>query len=100
MNEFFESIKKRDPAAKSIISIVLTYPGVKAILFHKLSHKLWKAKIYLIARTISQFSRFLTGIEIHPAAVIGKNLLFFSEKQEKVRYLMLQKFGILGISKE
>ena len=74
MNEFFESIKKRDPAAKSIISIVLTYPEVKAILFHKLSHKLWSAKIYLIARTISQFSRFLTGIEIHPAAVIGKNL--------------------------
>ena len=74
MNEFFESIKKRDPAAKSIISIVLTYPGVKAILLHKLSHKLWNAKIYLIARAISQFSRFLTGIEIHPAAVIGKNL--------------------------
>ena len=74
MKEFFESIKKRDPAAKSIISIVLTYPGVKAILFHKLSHNLWKAKIYLIARTISQFSLFLTGIEIHPAAVIGKNL--------------------------
>ena len=74
MNNFFDSIKQRDPAAKSKLSILLIYPGVKAVFFHKLTHKLWNFKMYLIARSISQFSRFLTGIEIHPAAIIGKNL--------------------------
>ena len=74
MKDFFESIIKRDPAARSIISIIITYPGVKAVFFHYFAHKLWIAKIYLIARMLSQFSRFLTGIEIHPAVKIGKNL--------------------------
>ena len=74
MNNFFESIIKRDPAARNKINIILAYPGVKAVFFHFVAHKLWKLKIYLIARMISQFSRFLTGIEIHPAAKIGKNL--------------------------
>ena len=74
MNDFFESIIKRDPAARNKINIILAYPGVKAVFFHFVAHKLWKLKIYLIARMISQFSRFLTGIEIHPAAKIGKNL--------------------------
>ena len=74
MNNFFESIIKRDPAARNKINIIVAYPGVKAVFFHFVAHKLWKLKIYLIARMISQFSRFLTGIEIHPAAKIGKNL--------------------------
>ena len=74
MNEFLESIKNRDPAAKSKSTILLTYPGVKAVMIHKFDHNLWKLKIYLLARAVSQFSRFLTGIEIHPAAKIGKNL--------------------------
>ena len=74
MNEFLESIIKRDPAAKNKISVLLTYPGVKAVFLHGIANRIWKMKIYLIARMISQFSRFLTGIEIHPAAKIGKNL--------------------------
>ena len=74
MNNFLESIIKRDPAARNKINVILAYPGVKAVFFHFIAHKLWKLKIYLIARIISQFSRFLTGIEIHPAAKIGKNL--------------------------
>ena len=74
MNNFLESIIKRDPAARNKINVILAYPGVKAIFFHFIAHKLWELKIYLIARIISQFSRFLTGIEIHPAAKIGKNL--------------------------
>ena len=74
MNEFLESIKERDPAAKSQITILLTYPGVKAVIIHNFAHHLWKFKMYLLARAVSQFSRFLTGIEIHPAAKIGKNL--------------------------
>ena len=74
MNEFLESIIKRDPAAKSKLSIILTYPGAKAVFFHKIANFFVIAKFHLVARIISQFSRFLTGIEIHPKANIGKNL--------------------------
>ena len=74
MNEYLESIIRRDPAARNKLGIILTYPGVKAIFFHFLANKLWNFKFYLFARMTSQFSRFLTGIEIHPAAKIGKNL--------------------------
>ena len=74
MNDFLESIKSRDPAAKSVLSIVLTYPGVKAVFFHKFAHLFYVAGFDLIARIISQIIRFFTGIEIHPGAKIGKNL--------------------------
>ena len=74
MNNYLDSIIKRDPAARNKLSILLSYPGVKAVFFHLIASKLWEIKFYLIARMISQFSRFLTGIEIHPAAKIGKNL--------------------------
>ena len=74
MNNYLESIKKRDPAAKSILSIILTYPGVKAVFFHQISNFFYKAGFDLIARIISQIIRFFTGIEIHPGAKIGKNL--------------------------
>ena len=74
MNDYLESIKKRDPAAKSILSIILTYPGVKAVFFHQISNFFYKAGFDLIARIISQTIRFFTGIEIHPGAKIGKNL--------------------------
>ena len=74
MNDFLESIKSRDPAAKSVLSIILTYPGVKAVFFHKFAHLFYVAGFDLIARIISQTIRFFTGIEIHPGAKIGKNL--------------------------
>ncbi|MEK9918769.1 MAG: serine O-acetyltransferase EpsC [Pelagibacteraceae bacterium] len=74
MNEYLNSIISRDPAAKSILSIILTYPGVKAVFFHRIANFFYKAGFELIARIISQTSRFFTGIEIHPGAKIGKNL--------------------------
>ena len=74
MNDYLQSVIDRDPAAKSKLSVLLTYPGVKAVLFHQIAHFFCVAKFDLIARVISQFSRFLTGIEIHPKAKIGKNL--------------------------
>jgi serine O-acetyltransferase len=74
MGNFLQSIIDRDPAAKSKLSLILTYPGVKAVFFHRIANFFSVAKFNLIARIISQFSRFLTGIEIHPAAKIGKNL--------------------------
>ena len=74
MNSYLQSIIDRDPAAKSKISIILTYPGVKAVFFYKIANFFSVAKFYLVARMISQLARFITGIEIHPAAKIGKNL--------------------------
>ena len=74
MNNYLQSIIDRDPAAKSKLSVVLTYPGVKAVFFHRIANFFATAKFDLLARIISQFSRFLTGIEIHPRAKIGKNL--------------------------
>jgi serine O-acetyltransferase len=74
MSDFLQSIIDRDPAAKSKLSLILTYPGVKAVFFHRIANFFQLAKFYLVARIISQLSRFLTGIEIHPGAKIGKNL--------------------------
>ena len=66
------SMKKRDPAARSLLEIILCYPGLHALFFHRIAHVLWNFKLYLIARFVSHISRFLTAIEIHPAAIIGK----------------------------
>ena len=74
MNDYLQSIIDRDPAARSKLSVILTYPGVKAVFFYKIANFFSIAKFHLIAKIISQFSRFLTGIEIHPGAKIGKNL--------------------------
>ncbi len=74
MNDFIRSIKERDPAAKSTLSVVLTYPGVKAVFFHRIAHFFHLAGFDLLARIISQTTRFFTGIEIHPGAKIGNNL--------------------------
>ena len=74
MTNYLDSIIKRDPAARNKLSIVLTYPGVKSVFFHRIANNLWNLNLYTLARIVSQFSRFLTGIEIHPAAKIGKNL--------------------------
>ena len=61
----------RDPAARSYLEIITTYPGVHAILFHRVAHRVWKMKLYWLGRLISHIARLLTGIEIHPGAVIG-----------------------------
>ena len=73
MKDYLDSIIKRDPAAKSILGVIITYPGVKALFFHRIANFFYIAKFDLIARIISQLSRFFTGIEIHPGAKIGKN---------------------------
>ena len=74
MYEYLQSIIYRDPAAKSKLSIILTYPGVKAVFFHKVASFFHIAGLPLLARITSQATRFFTGIEIHPGAKIGKNL--------------------------
>ena len=74
MNEYLDSIIDRDPAARSRLNVLINYPGVKAVAFYKLSNFLWKLNLYILARMVSQFARFITGVEIHPGATIGKNL--------------------------
>jgi serine O-acetyltransferase len=74
LNDDVRSIIQRDPAANSYLEVVLTYSGLHAIWCYRVSHYFWKHNFRILARIISQFSRFLTGIEIHPAAVIGRGL--------------------------
>ncbi len=71
--EFFENIKRKDPAAKSYFEIALCYPGVHAIFFHRISHFLENLRVPIFPRFIAHISRLLTGIEIHPKVKIGKN---------------------------
>ncbi len=71
---YFKSIKKRDPAARHFLQIILTYPGVHALFFYKIAHFLYKIKLKLIAEIIMWIARFITHIEIHPGAKIGKRL--------------------------
>ena len=76
MFSLLEAYKKNDPAAKSYAEVLLLYPGVKAVFFHSISHFLYQWKIPFLPRLISEFSRFLTGIEIHPGARLGSRVLF------------------------
>ena len=69
-----KSVLERDPAARNSFEVLMLYPGIKAVIFHRAAHFFYKHNCKYIARTISQFSRFWTGIEIHPGAVIGRGL--------------------------
>lgn len=68
------NVMDKDPAAKSILEVLLCYPGVHAVILYRIAHKLYCRRIYLLARLISQFARWITGIEIHPGAFIGERL--------------------------
>ena len=67
-------IKERDPAARGTLEILLCYPGLHALTLHRLSHRLWRAQTPLVPRLLSQLARFITGIEIHPGASIGRGV--------------------------
>jgi len=71
LKEDLSIVFERDPAARSYLEILTTYPGVHAILFHRIAHRVWGIKLFWLGRLISHISRFLTGIEIHPGAIIG-----------------------------
>jgi serine O-acetyltransferase len=72
IREDIRSVFHRDPAARNSFEVLLTYPGLHALLFHRLAHVCWRARLKLLARLISAFSRWMTGIEIHPGATIGR----------------------------
>jgi len=72
--EDIKNIKEKDPAARNIFTVFLLYPGLHAVIFHKITHFLYIKKMYFLSRLLSQIMRFLTGVEIHPGAIIGKRL--------------------------
>lgn len=74
LKEDIDVIFEQDPAARGYLEVILTYSGLHAIWAHRLAHALYKRKFYFLARLLSQISRFFTGIEIHPGAVIGRRL--------------------------
>jgi serine O-acetyltransferase len=69
-----QTVKKKDPAARTTLEILLTYSGLHAVLFYRVAHQLYIRELFTLARIVSQFARLLTGIEIHPGAKIGKGL--------------------------
>ena len=74
MREDIQAVFEHDPAARTTLEVVLTYPGLHAIWLHRVAHWLWQRDLKLLGRIVSQFSRFVTGIEIHPGAQIGRRL--------------------------
>lgn len=77
LKELYEDAKnilEKDPAATNILYVILLYQGFHVLIFHKIAHFLYEYKLYFLARLVSQFARFITGIEIHPGAKIGKRL--------------------------
>lgn len=72
IREDIQSVFHRDPAARNSLEVLLNYPGLHAVLFHRLAHRLWRYNWKMLARLISSFSRWMTGIEIHPGATIGR----------------------------
>ena len=77
LKELYEdakNIQEKDPAATNILYVILLYQGFHVLIFHKIAHFLYEYKLYFLARLVSQFARFITGIEIHPGAKIGKRL--------------------------
>jgi serine O-acetyltransferase len=75
LRETLRSYRERDPAARSYIEVIFCYPGVHAVIWHRLSHWLWTRNLYFLGRFSSHISRWLTGIEIHPAARLGRRLV-------------------------
>lgn len=75
MNSFLQAYKKNDPSVKSLLEVFFLFPGPKAIFLYRLAHFFYRLKLFFIARMISETARFITGIEIHPGAQIGKNLV-------------------------
>jgi serine O-acetyltransferase len=74
IREDINSVLERDPAARSRLEVLLCYPGLWAVWYHRVSHVLWRAKMRLPARILSQIARFFTGVDIHPGALLGRRL--------------------------
>jgi len=85
LKEDIRTIFERDPAAKSYLEVILCYPGLHAVICHRIAHGLYRRRWYVAARLISQISRFFTGIEIHPGAAIGRRFFYRSRFRNSYR---------------
>ena len=86
LREDLDTARRRDPAARSGLEVALGYPGVHAVWAHRVAHRMWREPgLRLPARLLSQFARFLTGIEIHPGAQIGRRLFKIGRASCRVR---------------
>jgi serine O-acetyltransferase len=74
IREDVRCVLERDPAARNSLEVLTSYPGLHAVWLHRIAHRLWRARLKLVARWLSEFARFVTGIEIHPGAQIGPRL--------------------------
>lgn len=74
IREDVASVMERDPAARSRLEVLLCYPGLWAVWFHRVSHRMWRMRLRLPARVLSQIARFVTGVDIHPGALLGRRL--------------------------
>jgi serine O-acetyltransferase len=75
LREMIQAYRARDPAARSNVEVLLCYPGVHAIMWHRLGNAFWRRRLFLLARLVSNVGRLLTGIEIHPAAQLGRRII-------------------------
>jgi len=103
MKEDISTVFQKDPAAKSLLEVLFCYPGLHSLWIHRISHFLWKHKLYFIARLLSHISRFFTGIEIHPGATIGRRFfidhgmgIVIGETTEIGNDVLLYKGVVLG----
>ena len=76
MWELLKAYRRSDPAARSYLEVLLLYPGIKAICFHRVAQFLWRIRLRWIGRLVAECGRFITGIEVHPAAKIGRRVVF------------------------
>ena len=74
LREDVATVMEKDPAARSALEVLLCYPGVHALFFHRIAHRLWQMRLTTLARWMSHWGRFLTGIEIHPGAKVGRRV--------------------------
>jgi serine O-acetyltransferase len=74
IREDIQNVFLKDPAARSKIEVIFSYPGLHAVILYRFAHKFWKSKLHFTARFVSHISRFITGIEIHPGATIGRRV--------------------------
>ena len=103
LKEDVSTVFQKDPAARSVIEVLFCYPGLHAIWSHRITHFLWKHKLYFIARFLSHITRFFTGIEIHPGAKIGRRFfidhgmgIVIGETTEIGNDVLLYKGVVLG----
>ncbi|MEW5691666.1 MAG: serine O-acetyltransferase [Candidatus Hydrogenedentota bacterium] len=103
IKEDIETVFKKDPAARSLIEVIFCYPGLHAIWLHRVAHFLWVHNLFFLARLLSHINRFLTGVEIHPGAKIGRRIFIdhgmgvvIGETSEIGDDVLLYQGGVLG----